>query len=329
MSKNIYDKLVYNFDMKIKLHRANKEPFKVKAYVQAMNKLKQNVRIIENVEDIKFYNFGKSIHEKSCWLLHNDSNLPEIEDMSSTVTCIEELTKIHNIGVTKAKDLVHNHNIKNISQLRERLELLNDKQRIGVKYHEDMQQRIPRSEIVKHEELIVSTITNFHKTSKCEIVGSYRRQAHDSGDIDVIVSFNDDKIPPNFMKKLIEHFQDNQYVPYDGIFALGTKKFMGMCKLPTEKTFRRLDILITSLKEYPFALLYFTGSGEFNVKMREYANTIGYSLNEKKLTKIGNENDEEELHVVISNEKDIFDFLKIQYLSPQDRTAMNFKVLYN
>lgn len=59
MSKNIYDKLVYNFDMKIKLHKANKEPFKVKAYVQAMNKLKQNVRIIRECRGYKILQFRK------------------------------------------------------------------------------------------------------------------------------------------------------------------------------------------------------------------------------------------------------------------------------
>ena len=326
MSANIFDKLVYNFNLKIKLHKANGEPFKVRAYVQAINKLKQNIQVISTIDDIKLYKFGKSIHEKSCWLLQNDKNLPEIEDMSATVSFIEELTTIHNIGVSKAKELVNKHNIKSISELREHLDLLNDKQKIGLKYHEHMQQRIPRAEIVLHECLIRKTITNFHKTSQCEIVGSYRRQALDSGDIDVIVSFSDNKVPANFMKKLIQHFQEIMYIPSDGTFALGNKKFMGMCKLPNESTFRRIDILITSLKEYPFAMLYFTGSGDFNVKMREYANTIGYSLNEKNLTKIENN---EEISVTMYEEKDIFDFLKIQYLLPRDRSAANFKVLCN
>jgi DNA polymerase beta len=312
--------------MKIKLHKANGEPFKMKAYVKAIDKLKQNVQVISSIDDVKSYKFGKSIHEKSCWLLRNDTNLPEIEDMSATVSFIEELTTIHNIGVSKAKELVNKHNIKSISELREHLDLLNDKQKIGLKYHEHMQQRIPRAEIERHEELIRKTFATFHKTCQCEIVGSYRRQALNSGDIDVVVSFRDNKVPANFMKKLIQHFQEMMYVPSDGIFALGNKKFMGMCKLSNESTFRRIDILITNLEEYPFAMLYFTGSGDFNVKMREHANTIGYSLNEKNLTKIENN---EEISVPMYDEKDIFDFLKIQYLSPKDRSVTNFKVLCN
>lgn len=326
MSQSIYNKLLHNFNMKVKLHKANNEPFKVRAYVQAINKLKQDVKVISTVEDIKSYKFGKSIHEKSIWLLQNDGDLEEIKEMSDSVSFIEELTTVHNIGVSKAKELVNKHNIKGISDLRNHLDLLNDKQKIGLKYHENMQERIPRSEIVQHEKLIKDTLKEMHPTSNCEIVGSYRRLASNSGDIDVIISFTDNKIPTNFMKKIIQHFQSFGYIPEDGTFALGSKKFMGMCKLPEETVFRRIDILITSLKEYPFALLYFTGSGNFNVKMREYANTLGYSLNEKNIIKLDNN---EELDHSFTNEKEIFDFLKVQYLSPEDRDVMNFKVLCN
>ena len=37
------------------------------------------------------------------------------------------------------------------------------------------------------------------------------------------------------------------------------------------------------LKEYPFALLFSTGSGQFNIEMRADAIKKGYSLSEKEL----------------------------------------------
>ena len=46
-----------------------------------------------------------------------------------------------------------------------------------------------------------------------------------------------------------------------------------------------LDIIETTKEDYPFALLYFTGSGPFNVKMRKQALSLGYSLNEYGLVK--------------------------------------------
>ena len=46
---------------------------------------------------------------------------------------------------------------------------------------------------------------------------------------------------------------------------------MGLGKINISPCFRRIDIMYTKPEEYPFAILYFTGSGDFNVKMREYA----------------------------------------------------------
>ena len=43
---------------------------------------------------------------------------------------------------------------------------------------------------------------------------------------------------------------------------------------------RRIDIMYTKPQEYPFAILYFTGSMEFNVKMRGELLEKGLSLNE-------------------------------------------------
>ena len=46
---------------------------------------------------------------------------------------------------------------------------------------------------------------------------------------------------------------------------------MGLGKINISPCYRRIDIMYTKPEEYPFAILYFTGSGDFNVKMREYA----------------------------------------------------------
>jgi DNA polymerase/3'-5' exonuclease PolX len=43
---------------------------------------------------------------------------------------------------------------------------------------------------------------------------------------------------------------------------------MGMAVLPLGSKMRHIDIIETSLEEFPFTSLYFTGSAEWNVKMR-------------------------------------------------------------
>ena len=51
--------------------------------------------------------------------------------------------------------------------------------------------------------------------------------------------------------------------------------------------------------------------------MREHANILGFKLNEKSLEKT----DETKAKIVFKTEKEIFDFLKIPYLEPHDRTV--------
>ena len=43
---------------------------------------------------------------------------------------------------------------------------------------------------------------------------------------------------------------------------------------------RRIDIMYTTPDQYPFAILYFTGSSEFNQKMRAEMLERGMTLNE-------------------------------------------------
>ncbi len=62
------------------------------------------------------------------------------------------------------------------------------------------------------------------------------------------------------------------------------------------------------------ALQYFTGSKNHNVKMREIAQKLGYSLNEYSLTR---ESDGDEL--LFADEPALYDFLGLQYIPPHLR----------
>ena len=89
---------------------------------------------------------------------------------------------------------------------------------------------------------------------------------------------------------------------------------------------RHMDIINTSPEEYPFALLYFTGSGEFNSRMRAHALTLGYSMNEyclsDRLTRgeISSEVIFSKINKpLFEEEKDIFAFLGMDYVEPENR----------
>ena len=87
---------------------------------------------------------------------------------------------------------------------------------------------------------------------------------------------------------------------------------MGIFKWKTSKP-RRIDIRIIPLESYYSALLYFTGSKDFNKQMRLNAITMDYTLNEYGLY------DENGKMFKVKSEKDIFDLLNMEYITPDKR----------
>lgn len=94
-----------------------------------------------------------------------------------------------------------------------------------------------------------------------------------------------------------------------------------------DEIYRHLDIFYYTADVYPFALLFTTGSKEFNVSMRNHALKLGYSLNERNLTKgstTGRLVSKDEYMLKIGKdypetEHDIFKFLDYKFIDPADR----------
>lgn len=288
----------------------NNEPFKIKAYSTVIKNLQNFDKPIHTFDDIKdIKGIGKSIGEKIKELIDTGklSHLKEYEDSTKT---INELTNIHGIGPVKAKELVETHHIKNIEDLKNHTELLNDIQKLGLKYYEHFIKRIPRKEMEKHDEFLKEVITKIDPNIKFQVVGSYRRGLKDSGDIDVIITDENQNIIP----KIIEQLKKEKYITDD--FALGPHKYLGVCKLKRHHSFRRIDLLYSTKEVWPFSILYFTGSAEFNVKMRNWALSKGLSLSEYGLKK-----NKTLIKHDFETEADIFEYLGLQYMTPTQRTS--------
>jgi DNA polymerase/3'-5' exonuclease PolX len=304
----------------MKIRKKNNEIWKVKAYKKVIDILLVREEPIYTIDDInEIEGIGKSIKEKIEEIFdHNTitqiSNFSEEENNKSKT--IELLTKVSTIGEKKAEEFYTKHNIRTIEDLRNNIEILNDKQKIGLKYYEDEQKRIPYSpEMKKHEKYITETITDFNSDIICNIAGSYRRKESTSGDIDVLLTYSDYQDTEIF-KNIVNQLIDNKYIK--DTLAYGKKKFMGYCKLPKHKTFRRIDILYSTPDKYAFALLYFTGNQQFNIKLRNLALSLGYSLNEYGLTYSKGEEKGEYIDTLTS-EEEILNFLGLKYIPPEKR----------
>lgn len=285
---------------------SEKQPFKAKAYATVISQIK-SIESIKSYEDLKeIKGIGKKIEEKMKEIFTTGS-LASAKRAEEIIKPFQLLTTVYGIGPAKAKELVK-AGITTIEELVEASEkdesLLSDVQKIGLKYYTDLQLRIPFKEMQAHEKLLKS---NIPKSLHSNIVGSYRRNLESSGDIDLLLQSDDSSDLDTLVSKLIE----KGYIT--NILAYGKHKFMGICKLP-KKPHRHIDILLTPSSEYPFALLYFTGSNLFNIAMRSHASTLGYTLNEKALIK----KDKKRI-VGIKTEEEIFEKLGLTYKSPPER----------
>ena len=146
-----------------------------------------------------------------------------------------------------------------------------------------------------------------------EIVGSYRRGAQSSGDIDVIITSNDSRV----FTKFVENLSKEKVILY--ILSKGPSKCLVVAKIPSSDAARRVDFLFTSPEEFPFAILYFTGSKIFNTVMRHVALEKGYTMNEHGINKMEGKQKGEKVDRLFASEKDIFDFLGLEYKSPIER----------
>lgn len=288
------------------------EPFRARAYQKAQETIMSYEGDILSPEQLKGQpGIGSTIMEKlneyvqtgTLKILEREKNNP-----------VNILADIYGVGPKKAKDLVDN-GITNIAQLRENQQLLNDVQKVGLQYYEDVLKRIPRSEIEDYESIFESEFKKVATSdSRFEIVGSYRRGAQNSGDIDVIITSDSPRVFINFVDELIK----KKIIL--AVLSRGPTKCLVMAKIPSSEAVRRVDFLYTGLEEFPFAILYFTGSKNFNTVMRHIALEKGYTMNEHGINKMDGKKKGDKVDHVFKDEKDIFDFLGLMYKKPTERT---------
>jgi len=310
--------LIEKLDVIRVIEKMNKNMFKVKAYQTVIDQLVNHKAPIYTADDLvaaAFKGVGPSIKKKMDEILETGTIAGVDTTVLEKMRVVEELTKVHGIGVVKAEELFAK-GVRTIADLYNKTDELNDVQTLGLRYYEDIQQRIPRKEMDAHHKAIKRIMTMDFPEVKWEIAGSYRRGAPDSGDIDMIITQK--KGSKGLLARVIESFKALDYLVAD--LAEGDKKYMGVCKLPRlpYKVHRRIDIMFTEPAKYPFAILYFTGSQKFNVAMRHVALTKGYTMNEHgiKATKI---TDKTTNIPIFEKEEDIFEFLGMKWVEPTAR----------
>jgi exodeoxyribonuclease III len=296
-TKDIKSTIIKEISVIAQKEAINNNPFKVRAYQKVIQQIKKldKVTTIEDLDNVS--GVGVKIKAKIEEIINTgalESAKKAREDPN--ITMYEQLIRVYGIGPTKAKELIDKDNITSLDELKKHPELLNDQQRIGLKYYDDLNKVINREELNQHNNYLKKIFKKLDL--EYEITGSYRRGSSESGDIDILVCSDDNS--SLVLDKIIKTLIKNDYIIE--ALALGKKKFNGIACL-NNGIARRIDILVTNSDEYPFALLYFTWGQQINIELRKRAQKMGLKLNEKGLwDKKGNK-------IKLTNEQAIFDYL--------------------
>jgi len=318
MATNFKDTILRELETLQLADEYRKKPFQVKAYAAAVESL-QAVPSVTKLEDVNgLKGVGEKIRQKVQEIIET-GHLRAADEVRASLPldAYKTLRDIHGIGPAKASQLIE-QGITTIAGLREASEgnakLLTAAQKLGLKYYEESLQRIPRAEMREHENIVLPGLDpQFEGT----VVGSYRRGAESSGDIDILLTLPD-TMPAKEQGALFTHmidlFKEIDYIV--DTLSSGPTKFLGYSRVDEGYPVRRLDLLMIPRSEYACAILYFTGSKEFNVAFRGYALEKGYTLNEHRLQAVREGVPEVP---AFRTEQDIFTFLGLEYVEPQNR----------
>jgi DNA polymerase (family 10) len=152
-------------------------------------------------------------------------------------------------------------------------------------------------------EILLEHLRTHPEVSQACVAGSYRRRKEVVHDLDFIVATQD---PAGVTALFVSHPSVQE------VIAQG----------PTKTSVRldsgvQADLRVVTNDQYPFALVYFTGSKEHNVKLRGLALDHGWTLNEYRMAPV--EGKKAAPVPAIYEEADLHEALGLEYIDPELR----------
>lgn len=267
----------------------------------------------------KVRGIGEALTEKITTLV-TTGKLPYLEDLRASVPAgLVTMLRLPGIGPKKVKALHDNLHIDTIEKLKAACEAgeVAKLKGFGAKTQTRILEGIAHFEKVGHRVRIdlalplgtalLAQIRAFPGVIRGELCGSLRRRKETVADLDILVSSADAAPIMDAFVKLPEVIQ---------VLGQGPTKSSVLATLHVhgEKVTMQADLRVVTDEQFPFALHYFTGSKDHNIRMRQRAIDRGLTLNEYALS-----NEAKSSTVPCKTEADIFDALGLPYIEPELR----------
>jgi len=303
--------------------------FKVNAYAKAARALKgASTDVMASADDPKALEeidgIGSSIAEK-IGEYADSGTFEEYEHLKEKVPSgLLQIMEIPRLGPKTVRLMWTDLGIETIEALKKSIDdgSLEDLPRMGKKTIENIKDaiafteqsggRTPIGKALPLAEQLVETLSKIKGVKQIQFAGSLRRGAETIGDIDILVSASD----PAAVHKAFTELDT-----VEKVLASGDTKSSVRIKLGK----RQIQVDLRSVDDNAFgaALMYFTGSKEHNVRLRERALKKGQTLNEYGLFP----NDDEDTPpqqrgvkpVACETEEKIYQALDLNWIPPELR----------
>lgn len=281
--------------------------YKIRAFYRAADIIEHMSTPVEGMsdDDLKqVTGIGPAIAKKVREILETGS-CGELEDLRKAVpSSLIELLNLEGVGPRTIAVLWKKMNIQSIDDLEKAargrrirsLRGFGEKKEQGflrsISLYRSAGNRMNRLEA----EDVISRVAISLPPGTWVVAGSYRRGKSTIGDIDIVTSGSPSSVNPK-LRDIVDEIIDE-----------------GEKRTSVRVLGQRVDIRFTNEKQFGSMLVYLTGSKEFNIRLREIAVEKGRKVNE-----YGIEDRAGGKHHEFSTEQDMFEFLGLQYITPELR----------
>jgi len=300
------------------LELQGENPFKVRAYhngARALEMLEGDLGTLVRENGLKGVpGIGEALRDKIGTLV-TTGNLPYYEELRAQFPPdLFELFDVPGLGPKKIKALYEKLNVASLADLEKacRDDKVAGLDGFGAKTQEKLLHALDTlkqgagrhlASVAAHASSTLLDDLRAHPAAiRLSAGGSTRRRNETVHDIDIIVSTKD---PAAISRAFREH------PLVASVLAAGDTKSSVMLKNGLQA-----DLRVVSDEEYPFALMYFTGSKEHNIVLRGLAQDRGWTLNEYRLAPVKKGAAK---IPKINDERDIYELFGFDYIEPELR----------
>lgn len=307
------------------LELEGENPFKIRAYLHAARALEELSEPLEKVVKEgrlhQIEGIGKAIEEKITELMAT-GHLPYYEELRSHFPAtLFELFELQGLGAKKIGTLYKKLKVTSLEELEKACQSgsVADLAGFGLKSAANIEKAIAfyrshtglfrRDQVTFLATTLLEDLRAHPDVSECQSAGSFRRGKEAMGDLDLLVS----STKPEAVTSFFVHHPLVAEILMQG----PTKSSVRLKNPDTDDGLGGIqcDLRVVQPSEFPFALVYFTGSKEHNIRLRSRALERGWSLNEYGFTVQKGATPPPPIH----EERELYRALDLQEIPPELR----------